>query len=88
MRFQKPDRGPVRRDTLMDDVLETRPDARRVLWEEFQLPCYDCEVALYETVEQGCSYRGIDPDVMVARLNACALGPEPTDEDDEEEGEG
>lgn len=73
---REPDRGPVRRDTLLDDVCVTRPDAERVLFEEFKLPCYDCEVRFYETVEQACSYYGIDPDVMVERLNELPLGPE------------
>ena len=38
MLFKEPDRGPVRRDTLLDDVCVTRPDAERVLFEEFKLP--------------------------------------------------
>jgi len=32
-------------------------------------------------VERGASYYGIDPDEMVRRLDACALGPEPADDD-------
>jgi hybrid cluster-associated redox disulfide protein len=74
--FREPERGPVRRDTLLDDVCLTRPDAERVLFEEFKLPCYDCEVRMFETVEQACSYYGLDPDAMVARLNQLELGPE------------
>lgn len=75
----------MRRDSLIDDVLETRPDAARVLFEEFKLPCYDCEVALHETIEQGCSYYDLDPDVLVARLNQCPLGPPPAKEEEEED---
>lgn len=77
-----PDRGPVRRDTLVDDICQTRPDAERVLFEEFKLPCYDCEVRFYESVEQACSLHGLDPDLMVRRLDALALGPAPPPEED------
>ena len=48
-----------------------RPDAARVLYEEFGLPCYDCEVAFHESTGQGLSYhRGLDLTVVLARLNA------------------
>jgi hybrid cluster-associated redox disulfide protein len=76
----KADRGPVKRTSLIADVIETRPDAARVLFETWKLPCYDCEVSFHETIEQGASYYGIDPDEMVRRLEACPLGPEPVDE--------
>lgn len=83
MLSREPDRGPVRKDTLLDDVCMTRPDAERVLFEDFKLPCYDCEVRFYESVEQACSYYSIDVDVMVKRLNELPLGPPPPpDEDD------
>jgi hypothetical protein len=80
----EPDLGPVRRNSLVDDVCVTRPDAERVLFEEFKLPCYDCEVRFHETVEQACSYYGIDPDLMVKRLNELVVLP--PEDDDEDEG--
>ncbi len=46
-----------------------RPDAARILHEEFGLPCYDCEVAFHEAFKQGLSYRQLDPTVVLARLN-------------------
>lgn len=67
------DRGPVRRDSLIADVIDARPDAARVLFEEFKLPCVTCEVSLHETLEAGVSYTGLDPEVVVARLNRCPL---------------
>lgn len=84
MLSREPDRGPVRGDTLLDDVCMTRPDAERVLFEDFKLPCYDCEVRFYESVAQACSYYSIDVEVMLKRLNELPLGPEPTDEDEAE----
>lgn len=73
-----PDRGPVRRDSLIYDVMLARPEAERVLFEELGLPCYRCEVSLVETVEQGARLYGLDPERVVARLNECPLWP-PTD---------
>lgn len=66
---------PVRRDSLIANVLLQRPDARRVLFEEFQLPCYRCEARYSETVAEGVGYTGLDPDAVVARLNACPPKP-------------
>jgi hypothetical protein len=77
---REPDLGPVRRESLVDDVCMTRPDAERVLFEEFKLPCYDCEVRFHETIAQACSYYGIDPEVMLARLNQLTVVPPPKDE--------
>jgi hypothetical protein len=71
--------SPVRRDSVIDDILRTRPDAARVLQEEFNLPCWDCDVRFSETLETGVSYTGLDPDAVIARLNQCPwrpLGPE------------
>ena len=69
------DRGPVRPDSLIADVIDARPDAARVLFEEFNLPCVNCEVSLHETIEVGVAYTGLDPKVVARRLNRCALGP-------------
>lgn len=73
----EPDRGPVRRDSNLARVLLARPDAVRVMHEEFQRPCWDCEVAFFETIEESARYTGLDPDLLVARLEACPLGPAP-----------
>jgi hypothetical protein len=72
----------VRRDSIIAQVLDARPDAARVLFEEFNLPCVTCEVAFYETLAEGVSYTGLDPDVVVARLNRCPRkGPAPAGDD-------
>ncbi len=62
---------PVRPDSVIGDVLWERPDARRVLFEQFRLPCYRCECRYSETLAQGTSYCGVDLDAVVARLNQC-----------------
>ena len=61
----------VTRQTLIIDVLETRPDAGRVLRETYNLPCEECVVSEVETVEQGAGYYGHDADEMVRKLNEC-----------------
>ena len=75
----EPDRGPVRRDSIIARVMQGRPDAEQVLYEEFGLPCYRCDVSLTETVGDGALLYGLDPDVVVARLNACPLWQPPGD---------
>lgn len=72
----RPDRGPVRRESIIASVMMARPDVERVLYEEFGLPCYCCEVMFTETIEEGARNYGLDPDVVVARLDACPLWPE------------
>lgn len=70
------DRGPVRPDSLIYDVMLARPEAERVLQEEFGLPCHRCEVSLKETVAQGARLYGLDPAQVVARLNECPVWAE------------
>ena len=55
-------------------MLESIPDAARILYEEFNLPCVTCEVAYSETLEEGLSYSGLDPDVVLARLTGSPSG--------------
>ena len=68
---------PVTRQSVIFEVLETRPAAGRVLREAFGLPCDECVVSEVETVEQGASYYGHDADEIVRRLNECPPGPPP-----------
>ena len=71
----EPDR--VRPDSLIDDILLARPDAARVLYEEFDLPCWDCDVRFTETLETGVSYTGLDPGVVAERLSQCPVRRRP-----------
>ena len=50
-----------------------RPDAERVLQEEFGLPCYRCPVSFVETVAEGARLYRLDPQALVDRLNQCPL---------------
>jgi hybrid cluster-associated redox disulfide protein len=71
---------PVRRNTLIARVLDTRPDAGRILREAFALPCEECVIAETETIEEGARYYGHDADAIVAKLNECKWAP-PSDAD-------
>ncbi len=46
-----------------------------MLLEEFGLPCLDCEARTVETIAGGVTYTGVDPDAVVARLNALPAHP-------------
>lgn len=63
--------APVTRQTLIVEVLETRPLAGKVLREAFGLPCDECVVAETESIEEGARYYGHDADAIVAKLNEC-----------------
>jgi hybrid cluster-associated redox disulfide protein len=66
---------PVTRTSRISDVLDTRPDAGRVLREVFGLPCEECVVSESETLEEGARYYGHDVDEMVRRLDQCPVAP-------------
>lgn len=64
--------APVVAETLIARVLAERPGAARVLFEEFRLPCSECELRDRETVAEGVRYLGHDLARVLERLNACA----------------
>lgn len=66
---------PVTRTSKIADVLDSRPDAGRVLRESFGLPCEECVVAEVETIEEGARYYGHDADEIVRRLEQCPIAP-------------
>lgn len=72
---ERPD--PVKRNSLIFNVLRSRPLAGKVLREAFNLPCEECVVSEKETIEEGARYYGHDADAIVKRLNECPLAPEP-----------
>lgn len=56
--------------TLIADVLARRPQAARVLLEEFDLPCYRCPGRFVEGLAEGISYRGLEAEAVLARIDA------------------
>ncbi|MCA9321847.1 MAG: DUF1858 domain-containing protein [Planctomycetes bacterium] len=54
---------------LIADIVDAHPKCQEVL-ESYRLPCHRCVVAWSETLEMGLLPHGIDPDVVIARLDA------------------
>ena len=63
--------APLRRDQSIAEIIEARPDAARVLFEDYGLPCYCCEVRYRESLAEGLAYSGHDPEQVLARLEQC-----------------
>ena len=65
-----PSADEVGPQTLIADVLARRPQAARVLLEEFDLPCYRCPGRFVEGLAEGISYRGLKAEDVLARIAA------------------
>ena len=46
-----------------------RPDLAEVFF-KYGIHCVGCGAAFYDTIEQGCSIHGIEPETVVKDLNA------------------
>jgi len=62
--------------TLIAEVLARRPQAARVLMEEFGLPCYRCPGRFVEELGEGISYRGLEAEDVLARIAAAGTSGE------------
>ena len=58
-------------DMLISEVIELVPDIAPVFF-EFGMHCLGCACAHGETVAQAAEVHGVDPEVMIARLNEFA----------------
>ena len=57
------------REMRVADALDADPRVKDVLL-EFGLPCFRCVVSEHESIAEGCVPLALDPDGIVARLNA------------------
>ena len=57
------------KDMGIMDAVEQFPDAVSV-FQEFGMHCFGCMAARFENLEQGCLAHGINPDELVAAVNA------------------
>lgn len=57
------------------EILRSHPDAPRVLT-RFNLGCVGCMGAQHETLEQGATAHGLDPQVLLQALNELFEGRE------------
>ena len=56
------------KDMLITEVIQKKPRALQVLM-SVGLGCIGCPSALMETIEQAAMVHGIDPDMLLEKLN-------------------
>ena len=59
----------ITKDTIIGDILTIAPQATP-LFMSIGMPCQGCPSARAETVAQACMVHGVDPDALIARVNA------------------
>ena len=57
------------KDTCIGDVLKIDVQLARFLM-EIGMHCIGCPASRGETIEQACAVHGVDPDELLARMNA------------------
>lgn len=68
MNQKKDNKGPIKKDMIIMDVLKEYPDVFSVFFGH-GIGCAGCSAAQFETIEQGVTLHGIDPDKFVDLLN-------------------
>lgn len=58
------------KDMLISEVIQKKPRTLQVLMQS-GMGCIGCPSSLMETVEQAAYVHGIDPDMLIERLNEC-----------------
>lgn len=58
----------VNRQTQIGEVLSLNPNSKEVLL-GFGLHCLGCPMSQMETLEEACMVHGVDPDLVVEKLN-------------------
>ena len=61
--------GKVTKDMGLIEIVQNYPEALEV-FQKYGLGCIGCAAARYENLEAGAKVHGVDPDVMVAEINA------------------
>ena len=59
----------ITKDTLIADVLNINPDAAPIFI-GMGMHCLCCAMAHGETVGEACEVHGVDPETLLAQLNA------------------
>ena len=63
----------VTKDSIIGDVLDFDRETAPYFF-EMGMHCLGCPSARGETIEQACMVHGVDPDELVAKLNAHCEG--------------
>ena len=61
--------GQISKSTTIGELLNIYPDAAPILM-EIGMHCLGCPSAQMESLEEAAMVHGIEPDVLVARVNA------------------
>ena len=58
----------VNKQTQIGEVLSLNPNVKEVLL-GFGLHCLGCPMSQMETLEEACGVHGVDPDLVVEKIN-------------------
>ncbi|MEJ2181918.1 MAG: DUF1858 domain-containing protein [Nitrospirota bacterium] len=62
------------KDSLIGDVVKSSPEARAVIEKHFGNGCFTCPGMNVESLSFGCMMHSLDPEAIVAELNALGEG--------------
>ena len=59
----------ITKDTIIGSILDEAPDTAPFFL-EMGMHCLGCPASLGETIEQACMVHGVDPNELIAKINA------------------
>ena len=62
--------GPIRAETPVGDIVREHPALREKIRELFGAECLSCKSSRHESVTYTSWHKGLDPNKVVAELNA------------------
>ncbi len=65
---------PIRRETLLGDILKAYPSLRGRVGELFGAGCLQCRASRVETIAYTSWHKGLDPDKVCRELNRLLKG--------------
>lgn len=60
----------ITRDMIIADIIAKYPKTLQV-FKNYQLDCYECQIADLETLEHGAGVHKVNIDEVLASLNSC-----------------
>ncbi len=63
------DMAKITKDTVIGDILDIAPDAAPIFF-SIGMHCLGCPASRGETVAEACAVHGVDPEALLAKLNA------------------
>ena len=59
----------ITKDTIIGSILDEAPDTEPFFL-EMGMHCLGCPASRSETIEQACMVHGVDPNELIAKINA------------------